>query len=102
MDITITGKDVAESIAAEIAQATGTDCEAVIGEVDSLVIYHHTAAIARVTPLYSVIAVAPLSGLFAGEITEIPDEARTLSGMREVAHTLEEATAHVLSAAMHH
>ena len=101
MKVTITSKDVAETITALVAQTTGTRCETSTNDV-ATVILHHTQAIARITPLSSVIAVAPIGGTFEGEITEIPLEARTIDGIREIAHALDEAASHVLSAAMHH
>lgn len=101
MEATITSKDVAETIAAHVAQTTGTHCETFTNDV-AAVILHHTQVIARITPLFSVIAVAPIGGTFEGEITEIPLEARTIDGIREIANALDEATSHVLSAAMHH
>lgn len=94
-------REVAETIAAHVAQTTGTHCETFTNNV-AAVILHHTQVIARITPLFSVIAVAPIGGTFAGEVTEIPLEARTIDGVREIANALDEATSHVLSAAMHH
>ena len=72
MHITITGEEVAKAIASEIEQATGTHCEAFSNDTGSVVIYDNIAAIARVTPLFSVIDVAPLCGPFRCEITEVP------------------------------
>lgn len=101
MEVTITSKDVAETIATHVEQTTGMNCETFTNDV-ATVILHHTQAIARITPLFSVIAIEPIGGTFAGEITEIPLEARTIDGIREIANALDEATSHVLSAAMHH
>lgn len=98
----ITDKDVAESIATEIGKATGMACEAFSNDIGSVVIYDHTAAIARVTPLFSVVDVAPLCGPFVGDITEIPLAVRTFSDMKEAAHALDTATSHVLNAALNH
>ena len=101
MEVTITSKEVAEAIAAHVAQTTGTHCETFTNDV-AAVILHHAQVIARITPLFSVIAVAPIGGTFAEEITEIPLEARTIDGIREIAQALDKATSHVISAAMHH
>jgi len=102
MNITITGDDVAKSIAAEIEQATGTHCEAFANDTGSVVIYDNIAAIARVTPLSSVIDVAPLCGPFRCEITEVPLAVQTFNDMREAARALDTATSHVLNAALNH
>lgn len=101
MEVTITSNDVAETIDALVAQTTGTHCETFHNDV-AAVILHHTQVIARITPLSAVIAVAPIGGTFDGEVTEIPLEARTIDGTREIAKALDEAISHVLSAAMHH
>ena len=102
MNITIKSKDVTELIVAEVECATGKDCEVFTNETGSVVIYDHTEAIARVTPLFDVIDVAPLRGSFVGEITDIPFEAETVGGLREIAHALDKATSHVLNAALNH
>ena len=101
MEVTITSEEVAETIAAIIAQTTGKHCETFSNDVTTVILYH-TQAIARITTLFSVIAVAPIGGTFAEEITEIPLEARTINGTREIAHALDRAASHVLSAAMNH
>ena len=100
MNITITSEDVAESIAAEIEQATGMNCKALANETGSVIVCNRTAVIARVTELSSVATVAPSSGQFIGEVTEIPLEARTIDGIREIANALDTATSHVISAAL--
>lgn len=102
MHITITDKEVAESIATEIEQATGTDCEAHTDHINTVITYNHTTTIAQITTLFGVIAVAPSRGLFAGKVTTIPLESQTIDGTREIAHALTEATSHVLNAALNH
>lgn len=102
MHIAITSEEVAKVIAAEIEQATGTDCEAHTDNINTVITCDHTTTIAQVTTLFGVIAVAPSRGLFVGDITEIPLEARTIDGMMEIAHALTKATSHVLNAALNH
>lgn len=99
MQIEITSKDVAKAIAQQIEQATGEDCEAYSNVGGSVVIMHNTM-IARITPLFSVMDVAPTAGPFRCEITEIPMEASTVSELMEIAHAIDEATSHVLAAAV--
>lgn len=102
MNITITDKDVAKSIATEVGKATGMACEMFSNETGSVIIYDHTKAVARVTKPYSVIEVAPLCGLFVGDITDVPFAVSTFKGMREAAHALDTATSHILNAALSH
>lgn len=99
MQIEITSKDVAKAIAQQIEQATGEDCEAYSNVVGSVVIMHNTM-IARITPLFSVVDVAPTAGPFVGCITEIPLEARSVNGLMEIAHAIDEAASHVTAAAV--
>lgn len=100
MHITITGKDVAESIATEIGMTTGRACEVFTNKTGSVIIYDHTKAVARVTPLFDVIDVAPLCGPFVGDITDVPLAVSTFKGMKEAASALDTATSHVLNAAL--
>ena len=102
MNITITDKDVAKSIATEIEQATGTQCEVFSNDTGSVIIYDHTVTVARITTLSSVIDVAPLAGPFRCENTDIPLAMQTLNGIKEIAHALDTATSHVLNAALNH
>lgn len=99
MNIEITSKDVAKTIAQQIEQATGENCEASSNPVGTVVIMH-TTMLARITPLFSVVNVAPTAGPFVGEITEIPSEARSVNDLREIAHAIDEAASHVLAAAV--
>lgn len=78
-------------MAKSIGKATGMACEAFPNETGSAVIHDHTAAIARATPLFPVIDVAPLA--------EIPLAVRT---MQEAAHAPDTATSHVPNAALNH
>lgn len=100
MEVSLTSKEVAETIAAQVEQATGLDCEAYSNEVGSVVVFRTGAVIARITPLFSVMDVTPVGGTFDGENVEVPLEARTVDGLREMARSIDEAAAHVLSAAM--
>lgn len=101
MDITMDSKEVAETIAAQVAQTTGMHCEVFANEGAAIII-HHTDVIARLTPLFSVIDVAPIGGESQCDITEIPLEAHTINGLMEISSAMDEATAHVLNAAIHH
>ena len=89
-----------KAIAEQIEQATGEDCEAYSNATGSVIILH-TTVIARITTLFSVMDVAPASGPFLGDITEIPLEARSVDGLREIGHAIDEAASHVLAAAVY-
>lgn len=99
MNIEITSKDVAEAIAKQVEEATGEYCDAFSNATGSVIAMHDTM-IARITPLFSVMDVAPFDGPFRCETTEIPLEARSVDGLREIAHAIDEATSHVLAAAV--
>ena len=100
MEISLTSKEVAETIAAQVEQSTGLDCEAYSNEVGSVVVFRTGAVIARITPLFSVMHVTPVGGTFNDEDTEVPLETRTVDGLRQMARSIDEAAAHTLSAAM--
>lgn len=99
MNIELKSKEVAEAIAEQVSQAIGEKCEAFSSSTGSVVILH-TTMIARITPLFSVMDVAPTDGPFRGEITEIPLEARSVSELMEIAHAIDEAALHVTAAAV--
>lgn len=101
MEVTLTSKEVAETIAAQVEQSTGLDCEAHSNEVGSVVVFRTGAVIARITPLFNVMDVTPVGGLFDGENTEVPLETRTVDGLREMACSIDKAASHVLNAAMY-
>ena len=100
MNITITDKDVAESIATEVQQATGLACEVFSNDTSSVILCDYNTAIARITPLSSVIDVAPLYGPFVDDITSIPLTVNTFKDMKETTHALDTATSHILNAAL--
>lgn len=99
MHIEFTSKEVAKAIAKEIEEATGECCEVFSNATGSVVTLHDTM-IARITPLFSVMDVAPLVGPFRCEITEIPLEAETVNGLRDIAHAIDESVSHVMAAAV--
>lgn len=98
MQIEITSKDMAKAIAQQIEQATGKDCEAYSNVAGSVIIMHNTM-IARITPLPRVVDVTPTAGPFVDRITKIPLETRSVNGLMEIAHAIDEAASHLLAAA---
>lgn len=99
MNIEFSSKEVAEAIAERIEEVTGERCEAFSNATGSVIALHDTM-IARITPLSDVMDVAPLSGPFRREITEIPMEAKSVSELMEIAPAIDEAISHVLAAAV--
>lgn len=101
MEVTLKSKEVAKTIAAQVEQATGLYCEAYSNEVGSVVVFRSTAIIARIAPLFDIMYVTPVGGPFDDENTEVPLEAKTVDGLREMARSIDEAASHVLNAAMY-
>jgi hypothetical protein len=102
MEVQIKSKEVAQAIAAQIERVTGVDCESYSSPVGSVIVLNDTTVIARITPLFSVMDITPVGGLFDGETATIPLKAETIDDIKEIAHAYDEAAAHVISAAVHH
>lgn len=99
-EVKLTGKEVADTIAAQVEQATGLDCEAYANEAGAVVVFRHTTVIARISPLFDIMDGTPVGGTFDGENVEVPLEVRTVDGLRQMARSIDEAASHALSAAM--
>lgn len=100
MEVKLNSKEVAEAIAEKVEQVTGMDCEAFANETGSVIVYNHTKVIAQITPLFSVMDVVPVGGVFDGETVCIPLKAETIYGLREFTETYDEAAMRVTSAAV--
>lgn len=100
MDIDTTAKEIADIIAKMATETTNLRCEAFTDEYGkAAIISDYTHLIARITPYHkSIQAVAAPLDLEA-VATGIPSKATSLSGMRELAARLDDATAHVIAAA---
>ena len=101
IDITLTAKGVAEIVAKMVQEETSLRCEAYADDYGkAVIISDYTHLVARITPYHKSIQVvaAPL-GLEA-VATSIPSKATSLSGMRELTAHLDDATAHVIAAAV--
>lgn len=99
MNVTITGKEVAETIAMQVAQSTGFDCEAFTNDTGAVIVYRSRTVIARITELFHIIDVAASSDPRDVQVTEIPTETRTIDGLREIAHAIDESITNVTRAA---
>lgn len=102
MEVKINSREVAEAIAAKVEQVTGLDCEVFTHLDGAVIVYDRTKVIARITPLFSVVDVVPVGGVFDGETVCIPLKAETIYGLKELAETYEEAAMRVISAAVKH
>lgn len=102
MEVKINSKEIAAAIATKVEQVTGLDCETFANDTSAVIVLNHTKVIARITPLFSAVDVAPVGGAFDGEPVEIPTEARTVNGVKEIAAAMDEANMRVTSAAVSH
>lgn len=102
MEVKINSEEIAEAIATKVEQVTGLDCEAFANQIGSIVVYNRTQVIARITTLFNAVDVVPVGGAFDGEPVEIPTEARTFYGLKEIAAIMDEANVRVISAAVKH
>lgn len=101
ININLTAEDIADTIAKTVQDKTNLRCEAFTDDHNkAVIISDYTHLIARITPYYKSIQVvaAPLD--LEAEATSIPSKATSLSGMRELAAHLDDATAHVIAAAV--
>lgn len=99
MNINMTAKEIADTIAKAVTETTGLRCEAFTDEHDkAVIISDYTHLVARITPYYKSIQVvtAPLD--LEPATTSIPSKATSLSDMRELAAHLDDAIAHVIAA----
>lgn len=101
MDINMTTKEIADTIAEAVTETTSLRCETFAnGYGNAVIIADHTNPVARIIPYYRHIqVVAAPFGLDAVAIS-IPSKATSLSDMRELAAHLDDAIAHVTAAAV--
>lgn len=101
INVNLTAEDVADTIAKMVQEKTNLRCEAFTDEYGkAVIISDYTHLIARITPYFRSIQVvaAPLD--LEAVATSIPRKVTSLSGMRELAAHLDDATAHVIAAAV--
>lgn len=101
MEITLTVKKIADTITKTVQERTSLRCEAFTDERGkAVIISNYTHLIARITPYHKSIQVvaAPLD--LEAVATSIPSKVTSLSGMRELTAHLDDATAHVIAAAL--
>ena len=101
-EVKINSKEIAKATATKVEQVTGPDREAFANQAGSTVVHNHTKAIARITPIISVVDVVPVGGAFDGEPATIPTGANTIHGLKETAAMMDEANMRATSAAVAH
>lgn len=100
MEITLTAKEIADTIADAVTETAGLRCEAFADEHGkAVIISDHSHLIARITTYHKSVQViaAPLDP--EAMTTGIPSKATSISGMRELAAHLDDAIAHAMAAA---
>ena len=100
MEFTISSKEIAEAIAAEVGTVTNNDCEAYTNPSGAVIVYKDAAVIARIMTVYDVAYITPVGGTFGEISTEVQLESKTIDGIRDIAQALDEAISHVINAAM--
>lgn len=102
MDINMTAREIADTIAKAVTETTSLRCETFTDRYgNAVIISDYTHLVARIVPFYkSIQVVAAPFGLEAAVTSIIPDKATSLSGVRELATQLDDAIAHVIAAAV--
>ena len=100
MDINMTAREIADTIAQAVTGTTSLRCETFAdGCGNAVIISDYVHLVARIVPDYRRIqVVAAPSGLEA-KVTSIPSKATSISSMRDLAAQLDDAIAHVTAAA---
>ena len=101
MNINMTTKEIADTIAKAVTETTSLRCETFTNDYgNAVIISDYTHLIARITPDYASIQVVAAPFDLDAVVTSIPSKATSLSGVRELAAHLEDAIAHVTAAAV--
>lgn len=101
MNINMTAKEIADTIAKAVTEATSLRCETFFdGCGNAVIISDYTNLIARIIPDCKSIQVVAAPFNLEAVVTGIPSKATSLSGMRELAVHLDDAIAHVTAAAV--
>ena len=100
MDINMTTKEIADTIAKEVTETTSLRCETFTdGCGNAVIISDHTNLVARIIPDHRRIQVVAAPFGLEAVVTSIPSKATSLSGTLELAAQLDDAIAHVTAAA---
>ena len=100
MEINMTTKEIADTIANAVTETTTLRCETFVSDYgNAVIISDHFNIVARIVPDRDAIQVvaAPLNP--DAVATSIPSKATSLSEVRKIATHLDDAIAHVIAAA---
>lgn len=101
MDINMTTKEIADTIAEAVTETTSLRCETFVdGCGNAVIISDYTHLIARIVPDCKSIQVVAAPFDLDAVVTSIPGKATSLSDARELAAHLDDAIAHVTAAAV--
>ena len=100
MNINMTTKEIADTIAEAVTETTSLRCETFADDHGNVVIISdHTHLVARIVPDRQSIQVVAAPFDPKAVAASIPSNATSLSGMRELATHIDDAIAHVIAAA---
>lgn len=101
MDINMTTKEIADTIAEAVTETTSLRCETFTDECgNAVIIADYTHIVARVILDFTSIKVVAAPFDLDAVVTDIPSKATSLNGVRELATHLDDAIAHVIAAAV--
>ena len=101
MDINMTAQEIADTIAKAVTETTSLRCETFAdGYGNAVIIADYPHLIARIIQDYKNIQVVAAPFGLDAAVTSIPGKATSLSGMRKLAAQLDDAIAHVTTAAV--
>ncbi len=101
MDINMTVKEIANTIADEVMEATSLRCETFTDDYgNAVIISDYTHLIARIVPDCNGVQVVTAPFNLDAVVTSAPSKATSLNGVRELTAQLDNAIAHVIAAAV--
>ena len=101
MDIKMTTKEIADTIAKAVTETTSLRCETFTDDYgNAVIIADYAHLVARIVPDCECIRVVVAPCDLEAVVISIPSKATSLSGMRELAAHLDDAIAHVTTAAV--
>lgn len=101
MDINTTAHEIADTIAKAVTATTSPRCETFTdGCGNAVIIADHTNLVARIIQDHKHIQVVAAPSDLDAKVTSIPGKATSLSGIRVLVEQLDDAIAHVTTAAV--
>lgn len=101
MDINMTAQEIADTITEAVTETTSLRCETFANDCgNAVIISDYTHLVARIVPGCESIEVVAAPFDLEAVVISIPSKATSLSDMRELATHLDDAIAHVTTAAV--